>query len=275
MRRRFFTLALVAALSITPLWAQRGGGGGHAGGSVGGGGHMAGGGGVAHSGGGGYAYHGSGGGYAHAPSYSGSYHAGGSWNGGNNHWNGNNWHGNYPYRGWGYGRWGYPYWGGGYVGWGGYPYWGWGWGGNLGWYGYYGSYDNYTPDIYAATTYSAQTYPSYVYVNPNDGGYTTPPDQQTQDQIDRLNNEVEQLRSQQASQNPPQGKTVEIHADTVLVFRDGHAEEVQNYAIAGKTLWVFDESRARKVPIASLDLPATKHSNEDRGIDFVVPASAR
>jgi len=59
----------------------------------------------------------------------------------------------------------------------------------------------------------------------------------------------------------------------VLVYRDGHTEEVQNYAIIGKTIWIFNESRARKVAISELDLPATKRDNEDRGIDFVLPSS--
>jgi hypothetical protein len=50
---------------------------------------------------------------------------------------------------------------------------------------------------------------------------------------------------------------------------------VQDYAIIGKTIWIFNESRARKVAISELDLPATKRDNEDRGIDFVLPSSSR
>ncbi|HME57460.1 MAG TPA: hypothetical protein VKF63_03920, partial [Terracidiphilus sp.] len=63
-----------------------------------------------------------------------------------------------------------------------------------------------------------------------------------------------------------------IHAATVLVFRDRHSEEIQNYAIVGKTLWVFTEQRARKIPIAELNVPATTKANEARGIDFRLPA---
>jgi len=54
----------------------------------------------------------------------------------------------------------------------------------------------------------------------------------------------------------------EIHAETVLIYRDGHAEEVEDYAIVGKTIWVFNEARAKKIPLADLDLPATKRDNE-------------
>jgi hypothetical protein len=39
----------------------------------------------------------------------------------------------------------------------------------------------------------------------------------------------------------------------------------------GKTLWVFDEQHAKKIPLANLDIPATMKANEDRGIDFTVP----
>jgi len=56
------------------------------------------------------------------------------------------------------------------------------------------------------------------------------------------------------------------------VFRDRHSEEIRNYAIAGETLWVFTQQRARKIPIAELDVPATTKANEDRGIDFRLPS---
>ena len=66
----------------------------------------------------------------------------------------------------------------------------------------------------------------------------------------------------------------QIHAQTVLIYRDGHTEEVENYAIVGKTIWVFNESRAKKIPLTDLNLDATKRDNDDRGIEFVVPTSA-
>ena len=171
----------------------------------------------------------------------------------------------YPYRGYryaGYGwRWGYPWWGFGYAGWGwGYPWWGWGG----------GYYDNSYYNYYPSDAYPAQAYPAYTYPPADAGDYSQ--DNQTQDQIDRLTGEVNQLRSQQSL---GQSKTAEIHAETVLVYRDGHTEEVQNYAIVGKTIWIFNESRARKVAISELDVPATKRDNEDRGIDFVLPGSSR
>ena len=58
---------------------------------------------------------------------------------------------------------------------------------------------------------------------------------------------------------------------TVLVFRDQHKLEIQNYAIIGQTLWSFAPQRTQKIPLADLDLPATAKANDERGVDFRVP----
>ena len=58
---------------------------------------------------------------------------------------------------------------------------------------------------------------------------------------------------------------------TVLVFQDGHRVEARNYAIVGQTLWIYTEQDSRKVPLADLDVTATKSANSDRGIVFQVP----
>ncbi len=58
---------------------------------------------------------------------------------------------------------------------------------------------------------------------------------------------------------------------TVLIFRDGRRQEVTNYAIMGQTVYVFDK-RTQKIALADLDVPATVKVNDDRGIDFKVPA---
>ena len=62
---------------------------------------------------------------------------------------------------------------------------------------------------------------------------------------------------------------------TVLVFKDTHQSGVLNYAIVGDTLFDFDEGRARRIPLAELDLPATLKANDDRGVDFQIPAGAK
>jgi hypothetical protein len=59
---------------------------------------------------------------------------------------------------------------------------------------------------------------------------------------------------------------------TLLVFRDQHKQEVQNYAIVGQTLWSFTPQRTQKIPLSDLDLPATTKANDERGVDFRVPS---
>jgi hypothetical protein len=64
-----------------------------------------------------------------------------------------------------------------------------------------------------------------------------------------------------------------IMPPTVLVFRDQHQKEIQNYAIVGQTLWNFAPQHTEKIPLSDLDLPATTKANDDRGVTFRVPAS--
>jgi hypothetical protein len=61
---------------------------------------------------------------------------------------------------------------------------------------------------------------------------------------------------------------------TLLVFKDGHQSEVENYAIVGDTLYDLSEGRRHKIALADLNLQATAQQNEDRGIDFTIPATA-
>jgi len=67
---------------------------------------------------------------------------------------------------------------------------------------------------------------------------------------------------------------VAAQPSTVLVFKDGHQSDVLNYAIVGDTLFDFGTGRTKKILLTDLDLPATRKANDDRGVDFQVPASA-
>jgi len=60
---------------------------------------------------------------------------------------------------------------------------------------------------------------------------------------------------------------------TVLVFKDGHQVEVANYAIVGSTLYDLTGGHRQKIALADLDLSATAKQNDDRGIDFQLPAA--
>jgi hypothetical protein len=63
----------------------------------------------------------------------------------------------------------------------------------------------------------------------------------------------------------------------VLVFRDGHTEEVERYMIKGDVIFTDANywstgSWTKRVPIAQLDLPATQKANEQRGGKFSLPS---
>lgn len=60
---------------------------------------------------------------------------------------------------------------------------------------------------------------------------------------------------------------------TVLIFKDGHQLEVANYAIVGTMLYDLTEGHRRKIALSDLDLTATAKENDDRGIDFQLPAA--
>jgi hypothetical protein len=133
----------------------------------------------------------------------------------------------------------------------GYPYYGYPW--------FYGN-DSYSSDSY-------QSYPPSDYYGPDVDN------NREQAEIDRLENEVDRLREEREARESS-GSRPRSNADlqpTQLVFRDRHTEEVQNYAIVGQTFWVFTEQRTKKIPLSSLDIPATKRANDDRGVDFQLP----
>lgn len=62
---------------------------------------------------------------------------------------------------------------------------------------------------------------------------------------------------------------------SILVFRDGHKQEISNYAIINDTLYDLSSGRAHKIPLAELDLAATVRANDDRGVDFTLPVAAK
>jgi hypothetical protein len=63
----------------------------------------------------------------------------------------------------------------------------------------------------------------------------------------------------------------------VLVFRDGHTEEVEKYMIQGSDLYVSSAysttgSWTQKIPLADLDIPASLKINKERGTKFNLPS---
>ena len=70
----------------------------------------------------------------------------------------------------------------------------------------------------------------------------------------------------------------EESAPAILVFRDGHREEISEYAITNGILYIAgdpytSESWNRKIELSSLNLPETVNSNRSRGIKFQLPSA--
>jgi hypothetical protein len=64
----------------------------------------------------------------------------------------------------------------------------------------------------------------------------------------------------------------------ILVFRDGHREDVSDYTIADGVLYTRSDyytngSWNRKIELSSLNLPETVKSNQSRGLRFQVPSA--
>ncbi len=67
-------------------------------------------------------------------------------------------------------------------------------------------------------------------------------------------------------------------APTVLIYRDGHQEQIPDYAIVGRILYAHSGNNAqpgygmRSIEVSTLDIPATVEANRVSGVNFVLPA---
>jgi hypothetical protein len=82
--------------------------------------------------------------------------------------------------------------------------------------------------------------------------------------------------SQPRSERPPTAPPVAT-ASAILIFRDGHREEISDYTIADGVLYTRADyyttgSWNRKIVLSSLNLPETITSNQSRGANFPLPA---
>ena len=280
--RRLAPIAAFALLLAVPVWAQRGGGGhaagfggghgggfsGHAGGF---GGHASGSFGGSRSSVGAHSFSGSRSGagfsrgygfshtspmgYSHGPYLHNGFHHG------NGFHNGSHFHTHfytygfrnncYGYRcGWGYGY-GYPWWGSAYYD----PWWWWNQDDQQFDNDYYRQYD-------MANEMNAQSLEQQRMFRE---------EEQAGDQDAYAPQRPERATADPALRPEPEGQS--IISPTVLVFRDQHRQEVNNYAIVGNTLWNFVPAHTQKIALAQLDVPATEKVNEDRGVTFRVPGA--
>jgi hypothetical protein len=83
-------------------------------------------------------------------------------------------------------------------------------------------------------------------------------------------------RAQQDVPPPPPGVPEPLpQAAITLVFKDGHSQQVRNYALTKTTLYVLDDAasgRRPEIPLDTIDLAATERTNQESGLDFSIPA---
>ena len=139
------------------------------------------------------------------------------------------------------------------------------------WPSYYGDYGY---PYYSSGSYSYDPAASTSYYSDLSGQLN-----KLDAEVGELRDENDSLRSALDEQHRPAAPVVspsraDNEPSTVLIFRDGHRTEVQNYAIVGSTVWLLSPTRADKVPLSDLDLDQTIQTNEQRGLSFAVPKQA-
>lgn len=248
------SIAAFGLFLAVPLWAQHGGHGGGGGHGGFGGGHSSGlsGG---HIGGGGFSHSASG--ISHAPSFPHNFSRGPFLHNG---FRGRNGVGlrlrTYGFGNrWGYGS-GYP-WGYGY-----YDPWLWDW-----WDSDSSYDDSYNQDLATAAEMNRENLEEQQMLRQEQA------DGDQDAYADRYDGPHRSYNNSDSNAQPEK-KGTPMFSDTILVFRDKHQEEVENYAIVGNTLWNFAPQHTEKISLADLDLAATKKANEDRGLTFRLPSGS-
>ena len=84
--------------------------------------------------------------------------------------------------------------------------------------------------------------------------------------------EVERQQDQRAQEERLRSEQKPEEPAAVLVFKDGHRQDLSGYAITGDVLYDLGQGRARKILLADLDLPATRKLNDELGNDFRLPS---
>jgi len=100
----------------------------------------------------------------------------------------------------------------------------------------------------------------------------------------RVSNDAPDAEMQAEAQEPPVAPAVATSspapnlAPALLVFRDGHSEEVRDYTIAEGFLYVrgdyyTDGYWNKRIALSSLDVPQTMQANASRNVNFILPSS--
>ncbi len=147
----------------------------------------------------------------------------------------------------------------------------------------------YAPYFYANSTYfvpgllnSYWGYPNglnandgtpYLDQQPNqDNNYLQPdlaPDYGSGDQ-----GQIPEYQSKDVPPPPPAPSEPLSMAALTLIFKDGHSQQIHNYAMTRTKLYVLDAAaagRSLEIPLSAVDLQATEETNRQAGVDFSIP----
>ena len=89
---------------------------------------------------------------------------------------------------------------------------------------------------------------------------------------ERVAEEREREKRAEEEKSKSKEKPEDQEPAVVLVFKDGHHQDVSGYAITGEILYDLGQGRAKKIQLADLDLPATIKLNDQLGNDFRLPS---
>ena len=145
----------------------------------------------------------------------------------------------------------------------------------------------YVPYFYARSTYlvpgllnSYWDYPNNWYSGDQSASYSNSTEAQVDQNPDYSPEPAAPYEPQQMPDipPPPPGPVEPLpQAAVTLIFKDGHSQQVHNYAMTKTTLYVLDDAASGRRPEISLDqinMSATERANREAGVDFVVPAGA-
>jgi hypothetical protein len=85
-------------------------------------------------------------------------------------------------------------------------------------------------------------------------------------------------RSQDVPPPMPASSEPTPRAALTLIFKDGHSQQIHNYAMTRSKLYVLDDAasgRTLEIALNTIDLQATEETNRQAGVDFSIPVSVK
>jgi len=128
-----------------------------------------------------------------------------------------------------------------------------------------------------------QPTPQFVVVEPPSAMASPPPEHISADPLLielRGDKYVRVKQSSAGLEEPLSQPQVPQHTSQppVLVYRDGHREEIPHYAIANGMIYLHGNYWqngywTKTVPVSALDVAATLQTNQQRGVNFTLPSA--